>query len=81
MQTDVRMDTNITDILIFSTLAPMQIFPRHVLEFLCVSSLDKVPGNISKLARRHDDVTILFMDIVGESPMWSGPGRRSPLTC
>ena len=59
----------------FSMLVLVQIFPRHVLEFLCVSSLDKVPGNISKLARRHDDVTILFMDIVGESLTCSGLGN------
>ena len=42
------------------------IFPRHIIEFISVNGLNMVPEGMGELARRHRDVTILFMDIVGE---------------
>ena len=49
-----------------------QIFPRHVIEYLSglVPSTDGVQAaDISTLARSHENVTILFMDIVGFTTM------------
>ena len=42
------------------------IFPRHVLEHLFFSTNRRDPTTMGKLARNHKNVTILFMDIVGE---------------
>ncbi len=48
-----------------------EIFPRHMIEFLVEGSgsTERVPHEMGRLARSHEDVSILFMDIVGE---WSG---------
>lgn len=40
------------------------MFPRHILEFVMGASLPQ--ANLGELAHQHEDVTILFMDIVGE---------------
>ena len=49
-----------------------QIFPRHIIEYMSAGgALGGGPdagGEMGRLARAHQDVTILFMDIVGESP-------------
>ena len=45
------------------------IFPRHIIEFISVNGLNMVPESMGDLARSHSDVSILFMDIVGE---WGG---------
>ena len=58
------------------------IFPRHVIEFISFNGLGggvaaasgedpgvtaaAVPEQMGQLARHHQDVTIMFMDIVGE---------------
>ena len=52
------------------------MFPRHVLEYMAVSSIaGQVPGVqlqppttelVDRLALSHTGVTIMFMDIVGE---------------
>ena len=48
-----------------------QIFPRHVVDFLSEGGTSaQVPQEIARLARSHDEVTILFMDIVGENLGW-----------
>ena len=39
------------------------MFPRHILEFVMGASLPQ--ANLGELAHQHEDVTILFMDIVG----------------
>lgn len=39
---------------------------RHVIEFLTLINMDSVPSHIAEIARAHEDVTIMFMDIVGE---------------
>ena len=44
----------------------MQIFPKHVIEFLSQSKSMPSGRDMAQLARSHKDVTILFMDIVGE---------------
>ena len=50
-----------------STPSTLQIFPRHVIEFLSLGgTTETVSREIGHLARSHSDVTILFMDIVGE---------------
>ena len=43
-----------------------QALPRHVVEFLSLSSTNNIPAEMGNLARSHDQVTILFMDIAGE---------------
>lgn len=55
------------------------MFPRHVLEFMIKDSLarsneqkllpDLCPGGGDSLANSHDNVTIMFMDIVGFTTM------------
>ena len=44
----------------------MQIFPKHVIEFLSQSKSMPSGRDMAQLARSHKDVSILFMDIVGE---------------
>lgn len=48
-----------------------QIFPRHVIEYMSAGGVlgggPEAGGEMGHLARSHHDVTILFMDIVGES--------------
>ena len=45
------------------------IFPRHIIEFLSTRNLSSVPEHYGALARSHEDITILFMDIVGFTSM------------
>ena len=40
------------------------IFPRHIIEHFSTTS-EAVPERMGQLARTHEGVTILFMDIVG----------------
>ena len=44
----------------------VQIFPKHVIEFLSHSANMPSGRDMAQLARSHEDVTIMFMDIVGE---------------
>ena len=46
-------------------LLQLQMFPRHVLEHMM--SPKETAESVEKLAWSHRDVTIMFMDIVGES--------------
>ena len=50
------------------------MFPRHILEHMMAAD-QKVPGrppaSVDHLAHSHQNVTIMFMDIVGE-----GMGKR-----
>ena len=47
-------------------LVDAQIFPKHVIEFLSHSKDMPSGRDMAQLARSHKEVTILFMDIVGE---------------
>jgi class 3 adenylate cyclase len=47
----------------------VQLFPRHIIEVLGINGLGAVPEAVSHLAHQHEDVTILFMDIVGFTNM------------
>ena len=47
----------------------VDMFPRHVIEFMGIHGTDAVPEAVSQLANRHEDVTIFFMDIVGFTPL------------
>ena len=49
-------------------LHPPQIFPRHVIDALSSDGAITV-ANISNMAHNHNDVTILFLDIVGFTSM------------
>ena len=53
------------------------MFPRHVLEYM-VGSGSAAPGSLGSLATSHEDVTILFMDIVGG---WGGGLGSALRTC
>ena len=50
-----------------------QIFPRHIIEYMSAGgALGGGPdagGEMGRLARAHQHVTILFMDIVGKQIM------------
>ena len=50
------------------------MFPRHILEHM-MAAAEKEPGetpaSVDHLAHSHQNVTIMFMDIVGE-----GMGKR-----
>ncbi|KAF5829769.1 hypothetical protein DUNSADRAFT_15534 [Dunaliella salina] len=43
--------------------------PQHAIQFLAMQSVEAVPENVGQLARAHQDVTIMFMDIVGFTEM------------
>ena len=61
------------------TLSPLlQIFPRHVIEFLSTGGNMALPQNLGHLARSHADVSVLFMDICGaeEGRSCHGNGRK-----
>ena len=49
----------------------MQMFPRHVLEYV-VSGAPNGSESVASLATSHENVTIMFMDIVGGSGPWEG---------
>jgi len=38
--------------------------PQHAIQFLAMESTEAVPEHVGQLARAHQDVTILFMDVV-----------------
>lgn len=42
-----------------------QIFPRHVLEAMSTTGGTMGTGDLAGMARSHNDVSILFMDICG----------------
>ena len=43
------------------------MFPKHVVEVLSSLGVGAASEKLEKLARSHENVTILFMDVVGES--------------
>ena len=43
------------------------IFPRHVLNFLTENN---APELLGRIAKAHNEVTIMFMDVVGEQGHW-----------
>ena len=47
----------------------VNMFPRHVIEFLGVHGSEAVPESVAHLAHRHSDITVLFLDIVGFTPL------------
>ena len=57
---------------------PLQLFPRHVIEFMSAGGSLSQPANLGNLARSHNDASILFMDICGaeEGRSCQGPGRK-----
>ena len=52
---------------LFLTIKYSLLFLRHIIEFISLNGLNMVPEGMGDLARSHRDVSILFMDIVGES--------------
>ncbi|KAF5833949.1 hypothetical protein DUNSADRAFT_9561 [Dunaliella salina] len=43
--------------------------PQHAIQFLATESVEAVPKFVGQLARAHQNVTIMFMDIVGFTQM------------
>ena len=41
------------------------MFPHHVIDFIGAPGCSAVPEAVSKLAHKHEGITIFFMDIVG----------------
>ena len=58
-----------------------QMFPRHILEHM-MAAAEKEPGetpaSVDHLAHSHQNVTIMFMDIVGECMHEGKEGEREP---
>lgn len=51
-----------------NTMAAM--FPRHIIEFIGNHhGTSSVPENVAHLARSHEDISVLFLDIVGFTSM------------
>eukprot|EP00798_Chlamydomonas_sp_ICE-L_P001305 gene1305-32655_t len=46
-----------------------ETFPRHIIDFFYVFTTDEAPKHVGALASSHQDVTIMFMDIVGFTAM------------
>ncbi|GAX73391.1 hypothetical protein CEUSTIGMA_g844.t1 [Chlamydomonas eustigma] len=73
VQTDVtarmQMETTLADMSEGQLSLLSTIFPRHVVEHLSLTDLSALPSHFGSLARSHDDVTILFLDIVGFTAM------------
>ena len=74
VQTD--MTERVTMELSLATLSEGQlsllssIFPRHVVEHLSMNGdMSRLPEHFGGLARTHDNVTLLFLDIVGFTEM------------
>ena len=55
------------------------IFPRHVIEYFSTHQA-AVPERMGQLARSHEGVTILFMDIVGFTSMAKEVEPRGVMT-
>ena len=47
----------------------VDIFPRHIIEFISSHGMGAVPRAMTQLTRGHFGVSIMFMDIVGFTPM------------
>eukprot|EP00798_Chlamydomonas_sp_ICE-L_P004250 gene4250-14363_t len=46
-----------------------ETYPRHIIDFFSVSNTNGAPQHVGDLASSHQDVTIMFMDIVGFTAM------------
>ena len=70
IQTDVTNKVVMEDLLVGMSEDQLGmlggIFPKHVLEYLFFHRDRRDPALMGQLARNHRNVTILFMDIVGE---------------
>ncbi|KAJ9510726.1 hypothetical protein QJQ45_027647 [Haematococcus lacustris] len=63
------METLLADLAESQLNTAASIFPKHIVEFLATSGNTSAPNQMAELARRHEDVTLLFMDIVGFTTM------------
>eukprot|EP00798_Chlamydomonas_sp_ICE-L_P026851 gene26851-4454_t len=46
-----------------------ETYPRHIIDFFSVSNTNEAPKHVGELASSHQDVTIMFKDIVGFTAM------------
>ncbi|GAX75796.1 hypothetical protein CEUSTIGMA_g3239.t1 [Chlamydomonas eustigma] len=73
VQTDItarmQMETALADMSEGQLSLLSTIFPRHVVEHLSITGISSLPLHFGSLARSHEDVTILFLDIVGFTAM------------
>ena len=47
----------------------IDVYPRHVIEFLATHGTGAVPEAVAQLAHSHTGISIFFMDLVGFTPM------------
>ena len=47
----------------------IDVYPRHVIEFLATHGTGAVPEAVAQLAHSHTGISIFFMDVVGFTPM------------
>ena len=73
MQSDVtqrtRLEASIVELSEAQCSMLSSVFPRHIIEFLSLIKMESIPAHIAEVARTHEDVTIMFMDIVGFTSM------------
>ncbi|KAF5842754.1 adenylate and guanylate cyclase catalytic domain-containing protein [Dunaliella salina] len=46
-----------------------KMMPQHVIQFLAMESSEAVPERVGQLARAHESVTLMFMDVCGFTEM------------
>jgi hypothetical protein len=73
MQSDVTQRTQLEASIVELSEAQCSmlssVFPRHIIEFLSLIKMESIPAHIAEVARTHENVTIMFMDIVGFTSM------------
>ena len=45
------------------------MFPRHMIEFIGLHGAVSVPENVAQLSHSHEDISVLFLDIVSFTSM------------
>ncbi|GFH14129.1 guanylate cyclase domain-containing protein [Haematococcus lacustris] len=60
-----QMEALLADLVETQLNTAANLFPRHIVEYLSTNKSVSAPQQMAQLARQHQDVTLLFMDIVG----------------
>lgn len=54
--------------------------PRHIVEFLMTQNIAQIPSSIHYLTKSHQNVTIMFLDIVGFTSIAKKIGQQNIIT-
>ncbi len=81
VQTDVtprvELENKLADLTDAQLSMLEQLFPRHIIEYMLAGVPSKNGRNLRDLANTHDQVMVLFCDVVGER-LGLQPAGRSP---